>query len=73
MDEGLEGSLDLNLANVKLDFTGMGTYVRDPLKLGEEVEFLVRGFVRKTGTEWIEKDESEREFAQVKVTSIVPK
>jgi len=71
MEEGTEVSLNLDLPSVvKVTFNGMTTYVQEPMKLGAEVEFTVRGFVRKTGVEWIERDETEREFVQVQVTSI---
>ncbi len=66
------GGLPLDLAAVKATFTGMSTFVQEMPKLGSEVEFRIRGFVRKSGEEWLETEEAIRTFVQFQVISIMP-
>jgi len=62
--------LDIEVADVKVNFIGTAGFLEDAPKLGEPVTFQVSGFVRLAGKEFIEKDESDREFVQVKVTGM---
>ena len=56
--------------NVVLTFQGTKTFIDELPELGKEVKVEMTGYVRKTGVEYIEREESEREFAVVAVTGI---
>ena len=66
-----EGAQEALIDMLKMSFTGMnGEYEASDFDLGDPVKFEVSGFVRRAGREWIEKDESARDFVQVKITGM---
>jgi len=71
--EVAEGSEDSRLIPMThMSFVGAnGEYSEQDFEIGQAVKFTISGFVRKTGVEQLEDDDSPtRPFVQVKITGL---
>ena len=61
--------MEVEHGNVKLSFEAATDWLDEAPKLGEDVEFRLRGYVRRKGVEHL-MDSGQREFVVVRVVGI---